>query len=257
MLNYQKKIEEFYPLFGHDKERLFDTFINLMFYTFTLNMQEVEKIKKELNKQQLQAIRELMETFGEDGEKNPFTDILGDYFLDLKRSKKAKQYAGEFYTPQTVCDAMSRMTIDLTNLEISKHILGKPCSILEPSCGTGRMLLSAAKTLLKKYPQFPLYTYLLTVGVDINLDALKIATINTTMWGIPFIAIHGNTITFQSFTEKPFFNIFFAKMAEFKKFNAEEQAKKIMELTLSPPKAEIAPEPERNNGLSILDILNL
>ena len=68
----------------------------------------------------------------------PFCDLLGPVYLAwCSRSK-----AGEVYTPPHICDAMAEMIGP-------KRDDPWPTSVLEPSCGSGQMILSAAKALVK------------------------------------------------------------------------------------------------------------
>lgn len=59
-------------------------------------------------------------------------DALGDLFMELVSHGRN----GQFFTPDNVCDMMAQLTYD--KLENGQNIL-------DPACGSSRMLLSAAK----------------------------------------------------------------------------------------------------------------
>lgn len=61
-----------------------------------------------------------------------FTDALGDLFMELVSGGRN----GQFFTPEHLCGMISEMVIP--EVEDNK-------SILDPACGSGRMLLAAAK----------------------------------------------------------------------------------------------------------------
>ena len=59
-------------------------------------------------------------------------DALGDLFMEYLSFGKN----GQFFTPQPICDAMCLMTLETPED-------GK--TVCDPTCGSGRMLLGAAK----------------------------------------------------------------------------------------------------------------
>lgn len=65
--------------------------------------------------------------------KNPYSDILGDYFtLQITRGQN-----GQFFTPDPVCQFMAAITHGDKDR--------KGARFFDPACGSGRMLLAAAK----------------------------------------------------------------------------------------------------------------
>lgn len=89
------------------------------------------------------------------------TDCLGEFFQNhITRGRN-----GQFFTPEHLCDAMSAMLI-------SKDDTNK--TIFDPCCGSGRMLLSAAK--VARYNFF--------FGADIDKRCAQMTAINLCMNGL-------------------------------------------------------------------------
>lgn len=129
-------------------------------------------------------------------EKQPFTDLLGDPFLELE-GKSVKKGRGEFYTPQNISDMMAEMTL-MDSLED-----GKILTLNDPACGSGRMALGAAKVLERR----GISPLCMQVTVqDLNPVAVDMAYINLTLWGVPTKAIWGDTIRCE--TREVYFNPF-------------------------------------------------
>jgi len=88
------------------------------------------------------------------------TDCLGEFFQQhLSRGKH-----GQFFTPEHVCDFMAA----IVNPEENDK------RILDPACGSGRMLLSAAKLNRNNY----------FFGADLDSTCCKMATINLALNGL-------------------------------------------------------------------------
>lgn len=117
-------------------------------------------------------------------ETKPFTDILGDYYLEIA-SHSSKQARGEFFTPPCISQMMARMLFDVDSVKAK----GIPITINEPACGSGGMVLAIAELFA------PDSVDLLRVTCqDINPLAVDMCFINTTLWGIPAQVILGDTI---------------------------------------------------------------
>lgn len=63
----------------------------------------------------------------------PFEDILGELFM----LEVSHGHLGQFFTPQPLCDMMGQMS--------GFNQLKDGQSVLDPACGSGRMLLAAAR----------------------------------------------------------------------------------------------------------------
>lgn len=117
-------------------------------------------------------------------EQKPFTDILGDYYLEAA-SHSSKQARGEFFTPPCISQMMARMLFDVDTVKAK----GLPVTVNEPACGSGGMVLAVAQLFA------PDSVDLLRVTCqDINPIATDMCFINTSLWGIPAQIILGDTL---------------------------------------------------------------
>ena len=87
---------------------------------------------------------------------NPYSDVLGTYFTQ----QITKGQNGQFFTPDPICDFMAAITMDEEQME------GK--RIMDPACGSGRMLLKAAKRSPANY----------FFGADNSNTCAKMAALN-------------------------------------------------------------------------------
>ncbi len=91
------------------------------------------------------------------------TDVLGEFY-ELHFAKGSRS---QYFTPWPICQFMAQ------TLSVGKP--ESPVRVLEPTCGSGRMLLAAAK-------QFgPMESY---YGIDIDLTCIKMAAITLFLSGI-------------------------------------------------------------------------
>jgi len=100
-----------------------------------------------------QLIDEL--TLASDNAGEGMKDALGDFFMDeISHGRN-----GQYFTPQPICDMMASITVgSIKNDQI----------VNDPTCGSGRMLLAAAK--INRNAIF--------IGSDIDITCCKMAVIN-------------------------------------------------------------------------------
>ncbi len=94
------------------------------------------------------------------GDGSGLIDVLGEYFMiNISFGKN-----GQFFTPQPICDMMSGMV----------KSYGPGYRVCDPACGSGRMLLAAAKF------NHAIQMY----GADNDLTCVNMATINLCLNGL-------------------------------------------------------------------------
>lgn len=107
---------------------------------------------------------------------NPYSDILGEYFtLNITNG-----HNGQYFTPEPVCKLMTKIQGDDTIEEKS---------VLDPTCGSGRMLLSFAE----EHPNNFFY------GADISSTCAKMSTVNFFLNGLRGEVAHMNTLSMEWF----------------------------------------------------------
>jgi type I restriction-modification system DNA methylase subunit len=92
-------------------------------------------------------------------------DVLGDFFeTHISNSKN-----GQFFTPYHVCLMIASIN------EGSSLGKGKPQRVLDPTCGSGRMILASSRVLGPGHEYY---------GVDIDATCIKIAALNLFLNGV-------------------------------------------------------------------------
>jgi len=114
-------------------------------------------------------------------EKYPYYDMLGEFYEELVTSKAKSKNLGQFYTPVSVTELLSSLSID-----------NKPATTLEgrvandPTCGSARMLLSA-----HVHSQGKLFLY----GQELDGTSAKMAVLNFWSHGARGSVLHMDTLT--------------------------------------------------------------
>lgn len=73
----------------------------------------------------------------------PFCDILGPLYMELA-SHGGRQALGQYFTPWPVAQMMSAMTLGMPSAKDNDELI----RTIDPACGSGVMLLSAANFIL-------------------------------------------------------------------------------------------------------------
>lgn len=122
-------------------------------------------------------------------------DAFGDAyeFLMTMYASNAGKSGGEFYTPQEVSELLTRLAI-LGKTEINK--------VYDPACGSGSLLLKAAKILGKEHVRQGFF------GQEINITTYNLCRINMFLHDIDYdkfeIACEDTLISPQHWDDEPF-----------------------------------------------------
>ncbi len=107
---------------------------------------------------------------------DPYSDLLGQYFTEhITRGQN-----GQFFTPEPVCDLMAQ--INISSEQVNERVL-------DPTCGSGRILLKAAKHNSKN----------LFFGADISATCAKMAVVNFFLNGLRGEVAWMNTLSMEWF----------------------------------------------------------
>ncbi len=122
-------------------------------------------------------------------------DTFGDayeYLMSMYASNAGKS-GGEFFTPQEVSELLTRIAV-VGKTEVNK--------VYDPACGSGSLLLKAAKILGKENVRQGFY------GQEINLTTYNLCRINMFLHDIDFdkfdIAHEDTLISLQHWDDEPF-----------------------------------------------------
>ena len=150
---------------GKSEDSVFSDFLDIVICALSAEKYEEEylSIVKRYKKEEVELFCELFAQMvmimDDDG--TGLTDCLGEFYQNnITRGRN-----GQFFTPEHVCDAMAAMVINKEE---------RDKTVFDPCCGSGRMLLSAAKVARLDY----------FFGADIDVRCAKMAAINLCLNGL-------------------------------------------------------------------------
>jgi len=165
--------------YQYDLRTTFDDFLTMTICAFSRNpmtglsfdedlyMATIDKYKDdELRFLFPKALASLTDEMTERLESNSCNDILGEFYeLNLYR-KGAQQY----FTPWPICQFMAKASFNVGDRKPEQSL-----RILDPACGSGRMLLASAKD------SGPTHEY---YGIDTDHACVKMTAINLFLGGL-------------------------------------------------------------------------
>jgi hypothetical protein len=154
--NFESVMEKLAVRYG--THRIFSDFLTLVVCAFSLGKEEEKYLSviRKYNKQEAnlfaEALAKLVIEMTGDGA--GLVDVLGSFFQERINFGRN----GQFFSPQPICDMMTYMTGPVKQGN----------RILDPACGSGRMLLAAAKSNRNA----------LFYGADVDENCAKMTVIN-------------------------------------------------------------------------------
>lgn len=161
-----------------DYSRVFSDFVD--FSLLMLNINKKAEDFKELetrwdNPEDHKLFAEMFALLGNLSE--GFNDALGDLFMECVSHGRN----GQFFTPQPICDMMAIMTIG----DQAKDGM----SVSDCACGSGRMLLGAAK--INRHLKF--------YGADNDATCAKMTAVNFILHSMTGEVAHMNTLSMEHY----------------------------------------------------------
>lgn len=120
------------------------------------------------------------------------SDVLGKVFHNLELHNK---YKGQFFTPQHVCDFMGACSLGEHDLAIATKGYITMC---EPCAGSGAMILGFAKAMTEN--KYNYSKQMVVTAIDIDLKCVFMTYLQLSLYGIPAVVIHGNSLTVQEWS---------------------------------------------------------
>lgn len=115
-------------------------------------------------------------------------DFLGKVYMESRMGDRRR---GQTFTPAHLADFMAMMVLERSDLDgiVAEH---RPTTILDPCCGAGVMIISAAEQV--RAMGYELERTLLATLVDVDPVCFQMAFVQMTLLGIPAIVIHGDSL---------------------------------------------------------------
>jgi hypothetical protein len=121
-------------------------------------------------------------------------DLLGTVFHELELHNKWK---GQFFTPDGICEMMGEVVIG--EQDLNRHIKDKGfITLSEPACGSGAMVLGFCRAMQKR--KLNCCSQLVVTAVDVDLKCVAMAYLQFSLYGIPAVVIHGNTLLVEEWS---------------------------------------------------------
>lgn len=143
--------------------------------------------------QEIEVFAQMLSEVVDSLEQNPDQDFLGDLFMALGLGN---EWAGQFFTPYSVCRAMAGMTYgdDLKD-KIEKQGW---VSVNDPACGAGALLIAFANECRRPGKDINYQTSVLFVAQDIDFLAGMMCYIQLSLLGCPGYVVIGDTLAHPS-----------------------------------------------------------
>lgn len=146
---------------------------------------EYLEIAKRYTKEELQTFAELLAVFVEAAERNPFGDVFGKTYEEIVGRSKSSAM-GQFFTPEAICDLTAQIIIP--------ENAGYYKTVNDPACGSGRLLLSAAKRMNPFQARTWKY-----YGTDKDQMCVNMTIINMVLYQLPCQVIWGNSLSLETY----------------------------------------------------------
>ena len=172
--------------YKHEVSSLLSDFLSYIIYYFSSDLEGLEQLNKRYNKEEIKKMQgllcEFMLVHNREQQYNEglfaWNDFLGEYYQVLA-GKYRKSALGQYFTPEPICDFMSKISgVESTTDEI--------ITINDPACGSGRMLLAGhchAKGKCRVY------------GEDLDEICVKMTVVNLLIHGVEGEVLHHNSLS--------------------------------------------------------------
>ena len=121
------------------------------------------------------------------------SDILGQLFSELELGNK---WTGQFFTPDCVCRLMAKM---IYGEDLKEKLKTQPyITVQEPAVGGGAMIIALARELRDQGINYQRKLHV--TAIDIDLRAFHMAYLQFSLYHIPAVVIHGDTLRAEEYS---------------------------------------------------------
>lgn len=171
--------------YGSSYRKLFDDFLDYILLMLRPDKKSDDFTDLEKNypkPEQQRQFAELLHLWSimADNDGSGFYDPFGDLYMEFMSNAKT----GQFFTPDEVCDLMAQLQLqDMPEKE--------EYSVCDPTCGSGRLLLSAGKMMDRRKTKF--------YAADLDITCCKMTVINMISNSMAGEVAWMNTITMDHY----------------------------------------------------------
>lgn len=166
----------------HGRAKVFDDFLQIIVCCLSMGRKEELYFKtiKPYDREELNLFSQAFAALIVQMDSAPLDDPFGDYYEEFLSDSRN----GQFFTPMPICDLMTQLT---TAVKPGEERKSGDVRVYDPTCGSGRLLLSAAKQDRKQF----------FVGADISYSCCLMTIINLCLNSLNGEVLHMNTLSFN------------------------------------------------------------
>lgn len=166
----------------HGRAKVFDDFLRIIVCCLSMGRKEELYFKtiKPYSKEELNVFSQAFAALIVQMDNAPLVDPFGDYFEEFLSNSRN----GQFFTPICVCDLMTQLT---TAVKPGEERRNGDVRVYDPTCGSGRLLLSAAKEDRKQF----------FIGADISYTCCLMTIINLCLNSLNGEVLHMDTLSLE------------------------------------------------------------
>ncbi|MEE1074265.1 MAG: N-6 DNA methylase [Acutalibacteraceae bacterium] len=157
-------------------------------------LETINKYTPEEQKVLTKTFAELVNALQKEAETGGPCDLLGKVFHALELHNK---YHGQFFTPFHICEFMGQVALadggEAGNIASEALYKKGYLSVCEPCVGSGGMVLGFAKAMHNNKMNY--CDQMVAYCCDIDIKCVHMAYLQLSLYGIPAVIIHGNSLT--------------------------------------------------------------
>lgn len=167
----------------HGRAKVFDDFLQIIVCCLSMGRKEELYFKtiKPYDRAELDLFSQAFASLVMQMTTKPMEDPFGDYFEEFLSNSSN----GQFFTPSPICELMSQL---VTAPKVGEKTKEGDRRMLDPACGSGRLILSTAKRDRD----------LFFVGIDISYTCCLMTIINLCLNSLNGEVVHKNTLSGES-----------------------------------------------------------
>jgi len=163
-------------------------------------LETINKYTPDEQKILVKTFSELVVALEREHTKSGPTDLLGKVFHSLELHNK---YHGQFFTPFHICEFMGHVALG-DGGEAGNAVSGALSqkgyvSVCEPCVGSGGMVLGFASAMHREKLNY--CEQMVAYCCDIDIKCVYMAYLQLSLYGIPAVIIHGNSLTLEEWSQ--------------------------------------------------------
>lgn len=176
----------------HDTTAVFADWLTLlrMWLTVPYPESEAQQVLRRYTEDDRQILSQLYQSYFASLpsliEEHGWNDFIGTVYETMTSQSKS-QRLGQFFTPESVVDAMTALTMGITAYHLQHGF-----SVSDPCCGSGRTLMAVHAYCIKQNGENGINNFY--HAIDIDSMAVNMCCINMAVHGMRATVIHGDAL---------------------------------------------------------------